>query len=440
MSTAALDPRSVRWRADTALPRAGLVVCALTVAVGLVIRATTDGLGTALPPFSLRFSPMANPLAVVSVLVLAGGAALTPRWIVRLQRPAEFAGALFALALALGLSLNVARAGVSDWTAVFTTGVHGSREAYFEYLPGLPALAHGVAFYIGHFPQLLSQVPTHVRGNPPGPLVALHVLGIHTAAGLTALCVALGALTAPLAYDLGRVLGGEERGRLAGLLTAFAPSLLLFGVTSVDYAFATLGLATACLLVRRNLGALVAGGVLAALVSFFSWLLLAIPAWATIVVLRREGLRRALACAITSGLLILALNVVLALAIGYDPLAILSVLDRLYRHGAAATRPYAFWLFGSPVAWTLMLGMPTAWFAARSLARGDPAAVALAAVVIAAAVLGFTKAETERIWLPFVPLACVAAASTLSARSLRTLLWALVVQSLAIELLFDTTW
>ncbi len=408
--------------------------------VGLAIRETTDGLGAALPPFSLRFSPQAHPLAVVSVLVLAGGAALTPGWIVRLRHPAEFAGAMFALALALGLSLNVARAGVSEWTAVFTTGVHGSREAYFEYLPGLPALAHGVAYYVGHFPQLLSQVPTHVRGNPPGPLVALHLLGIHTAAGLTALCVALGALTAPLAYDLGRVLGGEERGRLAGLLTAFAPSLLLFGVTSVDYAFATLGLAAASLLVRRKRAALVAGGVLAALGSFFSWLLLAIPAWATIVVLRREGPRRALICAATSGILILALNAVLALTLGYDPLATLRVLDRLYRHGAASTRPYAYWLFGSPAAWALMLGLPTAWFAVRSVARGDPAAVALAAAVLAAAVLGFTKAETERIWLPFVPLACVAAASTLSPRSLRPVLCWLVVQSLAVELLFDTTW
>jgi hypothetical protein len=270
--------------------------------------------------------------------------------------------------------------------------------------------------------------------------VALHLLGIHTPGGLTALCVGLGAATAPLAYDLGRVMGGESRGRRAGVLTAFAPSLLLFGVTSVDYAFAALALAAACLLVRRNPAALLAGAALAAVASFFSWLLLAIPAWAAIAVLRRDGPRRAVVCGGASAIMVLGFNAALAVAVGYDPITTLRVLDGLYRHGAAATRPYAFWLFGSPVAWAVMLGIPTAWLAARALARGDPAAVALAAIVLAAAVLGFTKAETERIWLPFVPLACVAAAATLSRRALREVLWALAVQALAVELLFDTVW
>jgi methylthioxylose transferase len=438
VTTTATPVRRAGWRAELALPAAGLIVCALTVTVGLVIRATTRGLGAPLPPFSMFFSPELDPLLAVTVLVAGGAATLAPRVVDWATQPARVAGGLFALALALGLSLNLARAGVSGWTAVFTTGAHGSPEAPHEYLPGLPALSHGVGYYVGHFPRLLTVLPTHVRGNPPGPLVALHLLGIHTAAALTALCVGLGALTAPLAYDLGRVLGGEQRGRLAGVMTAFAPSLLLFGVTSVDYAFATLGLAAACLLARRHPAALLAGGVLAAVASFFSWLLLAIPAWATIAVLRREGPRRALVCACVSAGLILALNVALALSLGYDPIATFRVLDRLYRHGAAASRPYAFWLFGSPVAWALMLGIPTAWLAVRSLAVGDPAAVALAAVVLTAAVLGFTKAETERIWLPFVPLACVAAAATMSARTLRPLLWSLVAQALVVEVLFDT--
>ena len=42
--------------------------------------------------------------------------------------------------------------------------------------------------------------------------------------------------------------------------------------------------------------------------------------------------------------------------------------------------------------------------------RAAPAALGLVVVVAVAAVGGYTKAETERIWLPFVPLACVAAA------------------------------
>ena len=67
---------------------------------------------------------------------------------------------------------------------------------------------------------------------------------------------------------------------------------------------------------------------------------------------------------------------------------------------------------------------PIAWLAARALDGGDPAALALAAVVVVSALAGFTKAETERIWLPFVPLACVAAAAVPISR-LRPLLGAL---------------
>ena len=65
------------------------------------------------------------------------------------------------------------------------------------------------------------------------------------------------------------------------------------------------------------------------------------------------------------------------------------------------------------------------------------------ALVLVASVIGFTKAETERVWLPFVPLACVAAAAALAAlpvARLRLVLASLAVQALAIELLFFTVW
>jgi methylthioxylose transferase len=88
----------------------------------------------------------------------------------------------------------------------------------------------------------------------------------------------------------------------------------------------------------------------------------------------------------------------------------------------------------------VMLGVPTIALAARALAQRQPAALALAAVVAASALLGFTKAETERIWLPFVPLACVAAASTLPSRWLTWILSALAAQALVAELLFDSIW
>jgi hypothetical protein len=60
-------------------------------------------------------------------------------------------------------------------------------------------------------------------------------------------------------------------------------------------------------------------------------------------------------------------------------------------------------------------------------------------VLALAAVLGFTKAETERIWLFFAPFVCLAAASAGDLR-LRPVLAALAAQAIAYELVFDTVW
>jgi hypothetical protein len=273
----------------------------------------------------------------------------------------------------------------------------------------------------------------------------MHLLSITTAGRLTIACVAVGALCTPLAYVMGRELGGtdpgdgERRGRVAAVLTIFSPAAVLFGVTSVDYAFAGLGVAGACLLVSRRPAARAAGCAVVAIASFFSWVLLAIPVWAVLYALRRDGPRAAARLAAGALGAIVAFTLILALVWGYDPVSILRALGPVYAHGQAAKRPYAFWLFGSPAAWLAMLGVPIAWAALRALARGEASALALAAIVGVSAIAGFTKAETERIWLPYVPLACAAAAAT-PVRRLGPVVIALFAEAIAIELLFGTVW
>ena len=436
---------TARHRGPVGLARGDIVaygaaaLAAVTIAAGLVIKAASGALGTPLPPFLVAWGPAADPLAIVSAVVLAVAVLIAPRLLTAVRQPLRFAACAYALAVALGLSLNLAHVGTRGWWSVFASGPRGSRESAYEYLPGLHALTHGVGYYIGHFAQLIPYLPLHAQGNPPGPLVALHLLGISTPGALATLCIATGALTAPLAYDLGRTLGGEQRGRVAAILTAFTPSLLLFGVTSADYAFASIGMAAACLLARRSTASIAAGCAVAAIGSLFSWLLLAIPVWAALLVLAREGWRPALVFVAGCATAIVALNTALALALGYDPFATLHATSAIYRQ-VSASRPYAYWVFGSPVAWAVMLGIPTAWCAMRAAVDSDPAALALVAVIAVSAILGFTKAETERIWLPFAPLACVAAAAFIPPRRVRWLLPVLALQALAVELLFVTIW
>ena len=87
-----------------------------------------------------------------------------------------------------------------------------------------------------------------------------------------------------------------------------------------------------------------------------------------------------------------------------------------------------------------MLGLPIVVGWLRATERGQDAALALAGVIVVAAVAGFTKAEVERIWLPFAPLACVAAAPLLAGPRLRPALALLAVQALGWQLLFATIW
>jgi hypothetical protein len=161
--------------------------------------------------------------------------------------------------------------------------------------------------------------------------------------------------------------------------------------------------------------------------------------WAVLCAARRDGVRRAVRLALGALAAGLAVTLVLNVVWDYDPIAMLHSVRGIYARGAAAHRPYAFWVFGSPAAFLAMLGAPIAWLASRAAGRGEPAALALVAVIVVAALGGFTKAETERIWLPFVPLACVAAAS-LGVRRLRLMLVVLAVQAIAVEVLFGTVW
>ena len=61
-------------------------------------------------------------------------------------------------------------------------------------------------------------------------------------------------------------------------------------------------------------------------------------------------------------------------------------------------------------------------------------------IVLVASLGGFTKAETERIWLFMVPLACAAAAPWLRTARLRAVLAFLAAQVILIELLYETVW
>ena len=331
-----------------------LALAAAWTGLGLLVERSGTVLGTATPPFVMGWAPHVDPWVVGAVAALAGLVVVAP--VLLSCRAAAYVAGLTSPALVLGLTLNAARTGTHGWVAIFDTGSGGSFEAKNEYLPGLSGLGYGHHFFLDHFAELVPSAPVNVAGHPPGLLLFADGAGLTTPARLAALCIAAAAACAPLTYLLAGALGQNERtARTAGLLAAASPGLLLFGVTSADAVFAALGTASAALLVRRSWPARTAGAVILALAAFCSWALLAVGAFATLVVWQREGWRVALRLAVLSAIPFLALNAWLAGAYGYDPIGTLRATDAVYRRSLAQVRPYWFWVLGSrspgPCAW-----------------------------------------------------------------------------------------
>ncbi len=264
-------------------------------------------------------------------------------------------------------------------------------------------------------------------------------LGITSPEALAALTIGVGAMATPLLYVLGRQLFDEATARVAALLFVFVPTSLLYGATSADAMFVTLALVAVVGLLSRRRLALAGGAIALALASFFSYALLAAGGWAGLVRWRRDGFKSMLTAALLCAGALVVFYAALAFFTGFNVLAAIEATNHRYHDGIANVRPYGYWVFGSPAAFLIMLG-PVAWFVARSLASREITALALTSIIVVTTLIGYTKAETERIWLFLVPLACLAAARALPERAVKPVLIALTAQAFVIEILYATRW
>ncbi len=430
-------PRREGRGADFWVPVAICGGALLTLAVGLVAKAAGVEWGAPAQPLVVFLRPALSTWALPAAVVLAVALLAATRLHRAAVGAATFAGATFVLTLATRLALNVFRGGPGALDQVFVVAPKG--EGRTEFLPALGFLDNGVGHFLSHFGEISPKLPIQAQGHPPGLLLAMHYLGIDTAGGLAALTIVVGALATPLLYLLAREIAGEAEARAAALLFVFVPTSLLYGATSADALFATLGVLAAVGLLARRPAGRVLGAAALALATFFSYALLAVGAWSVVVRWRRDGIGAALRLAALCAAVLLVAFVALDLLTGFDLVAAIRTTDDRYREGIARLRPYAFWFFGSPAAFVLMLG-PVAWFAGRSLAAKEPAALGLAAVVVVSVVAGYTKAETERIWIFLVPFACLAAARSISSRRLPAVLVAATAQAVLIETFLFTKW
>ena len=114
---------------------------------------------------------------------------------------------------------------------------------------------------------------------------------------------------------------------------------------------------------------------------------------------------------------------------------------RRYYQGWAADRPYGYWVWADLAALLLCVGPVVAPALLRLPRRAGITLVPLAALtaIVAADLSGLSKAEVERIWLPYAIWLLVATA-WLPARQHRVWLAAQALTALAVNHLLFTPW
>ncbi|TQF68305.1 hypothetical protein FK531_14475 [Rhodococcus spelaei] len=340
---------------------------------------------------------------------------------------------------------------VDGWQRGFA-GRLVSRDEYLSEVPGvtdIPAMLRGFSA------RILDGQPdswhTHVSGHPPGALltfVLLDRVGLGGGAWAAAVCVIVGASGAAAVVVTIRALGDELRARMAAPFVAIAPAAIWIAV-SADGFFAGVtawGIALLALAVtgtaRRTALASVLAGVLLGFGVYLSYglALMALPAVAVLVV---AGRYRPLVGALVGAAAVAAIFT----AAGFWWFDGYMLVQERYWQGIATDRPFAYWGWANLASLVCATGIAVVPGLVRALCWPDLRArqpvnllvVAALLAVLCADLSALSKAETERIWLPFA-LWLLAAPALLPPPSHRYWLAAQVAGALALNHLLFTNW
>jgi hypothetical protein len=402
------------------------------------------------PPLYASWLPHLGPGTPVAVAVAVLVVHRGPAWAARLPwRRALPALYLTALAWTLGLAL------VDGWTRGVATRLTPQAE-YLHDVPKVTGIMPMLAGFSGH---ILDFRPgswaTHVAGHPPGAFLIFVVLdrvGLGGGAWAGTLCVLVGA-TAPVSVAVAlRRLDSEATARRVLPFLALFPGAVWVGA-SADGIFAAVLAAGLALLASGGWRGALPAGVLLGFTLYLSYGLVLAGGLALAVVLLYPGRRLPLVGAATAGV---AAVVVAFTAAGFWWLTGYRLVVQRYYQGWAADRPYGYWVWADLACLVLCAGPvagPAVYRAARVALGRQPSDVdggsprlalallpfaALAAITVAD-LTGLSKAEVERIWLPYAIWLLVATAWLPAARG-RWWLAAQALTALAVNHLLLTGW
>lgn len=406
-------------QADLITVMGAAALIAAATAVGLYDNRPNSGvvIYAAAPPLFAWLMPHVGPGSVFAVLIAAAVVLWGPTLATRLPwRRALALGYLASLAWIFSLAM------VDGWVRGFTNRLTNQNE-YLHEVPGITDIPRMLREFSS---RILDFQPnswtTHVSGHPPGAtlvFVWLDHLGLHGGAWASTAVVLVGALVAVAVPATIALLGRAEQARVVLPFAVLTPGAVWIGV-SADGLFAGVTATGLALLALAATGfangrhyawmAAAAAGLLLGFGIFLSYGLVLLGLLALAVTVLGRQWRAATLAAVA------AVTVVVAFALaGFWWLDGYHLVVERYYQGIATLRPYSYWVWADLAAVTIACGPAVVAAARRGMSAAflakphralfaDPVLlIGLAALVtiVCADVSGLSKAEVERIWLPF---------------------------------------
>jgi hypothetical protein len=328
-------------------------------------------------------------------------------------------GRLLSLAYVSSVAWTFSLAMIDGWTRGFTTRLTQDTE-YLHEVPGITVIPTMLRQFSS---RILDFQPhswtTHVSGHPPGAtlvFVWLDRIGLGGGAWAATACVVFGCLAAVAVPATLALLGRPDTARAVAPFAVLTPGAIWVGA-SADGLFTGVtatGIALLALSARGftdNRGYAGPAGFVAGLILgfgiFLSYglMLLGLIALA-VVVLGRQW--RVLALALIGA----GAVVVVFAAAGFWWVDGYHLVVERYYQGIALYRPYSYWVWADVAALAIAVGPAVIAAARRTVCEAFPGrprtwdpvvVIALAALLtlVFADLSGLSKAEVERIWLPF---------------------------------------
>jgi len=296
---------------------------------------------------------------------------------------------------------------------------------------------------------------THVSGHPPGALLTfvwLDRIGLHGGAWAGLLCLLAGSSAAAAVVIAVRALADEQTARRAAPFVAVAPTAIWVAVSADGYfaGVAAWGLALLALAVHRpvRFPTLVAAGagLLLGWSVFLSYGLALLGLAALAVLVSASDWRAVLRALGPAALTSLAVAVTFAVA-GFYWFDGYTLVQQRYWQGIAKYRPFQYWSWANLACVVCAIGLGSVagisrvfdWAAIRRRSGFHLLLLAMLAAIVCADLSMLSKAEVERIWLPFT-IWLTAAPALLPVRSHRFWLALNAAGALLVNTVMVTNW